>query len=144
MAHLLHSTNNKEENIKVGGVSTNMGTESMISTQYPCFVLTPTFMFSSLLFVGCSKRAVVFDSTVIQASLYYIGNSGWANASSLDWIFFFKSWCIELPARTSFLYIFMSIFPYLLLLSLLQLYVLDYVITLVALGTYMVWIFVTN
>ena len=41
----------------------------MISTQYPCFVLTPTFMFSSCLFVECSKRAVVFDSTVIQASL---------------------------------------------------------------------------
>ena len=41
----------------------------MISTQYPCFVLTPTFMFSSFLFVECSKRAVAFDSTVIQASL---------------------------------------------------------------------------
>ena len=41
----------------------------MISTQYPCLVLTPTFMFSSYLFVECSKRVVVFDSTVIQASL---------------------------------------------------------------------------
>ena len=41
----------------------------MISTQYPCFVLTPTFMFSSRLFVECSKRAIVFNSTVIQASL---------------------------------------------------------------------------
>ena len=41
----------------------------MISTQYPCFVLTPTFIVSSCLFVECSKRAVVFDSTVIQASL---------------------------------------------------------------------------
>ena len=41
----------------------------MISTQYPCFLLTPIFMFSSLLFVECGKRAVVFDSTVIQASL---------------------------------------------------------------------------
>ena len=41
----------------------------MISTQYPCFVLTPTFMFSSCLFVECSKRAIVFNSTVIQASL---------------------------------------------------------------------------
>ena len=41
----------------------------MISTQYLCFVLTPTFMFSSCLFVECSKRAVAFDSTVIQASL---------------------------------------------------------------------------
>ena len=41
----------------------------MISTQYPCFVLTPTFMFSSCLFVECSKRAIVFNSTVIQVSL---------------------------------------------------------------------------
>ena len=41
----------------------------MISTQYPCFVLTPTFMFSSCLFVECSKPSVVFDSTVIQDSL---------------------------------------------------------------------------
>ena len=41
----------------------------MISTQYPWFVLTPTFMFSSCLFVECSKRAIVFNSTVIQASL---------------------------------------------------------------------------
>ena len=41
----------------------------MISTQYPCFVLTPTFTFSSCLFVECSKRAVVFNSTVNQASL---------------------------------------------------------------------------
>ena len=41
----------------------------MISTQYPCFVLTPTFIVSSCLFVECSKRAVIFDSAVIQASL---------------------------------------------------------------------------
>ena len=41
----------------------------MISTQYPCFVLTPTFMFFFLLFVECSKRAIVLNSTVIQASL---------------------------------------------------------------------------
>ena len=41
----------------------------MISTQYLCFVLTPTFMFSSCLFVECSKRAIVFNSTVIQANL---------------------------------------------------------------------------
>ena len=60
----------------------------MISTQYPCFVLTPTFMFSSLLFVECSKRAVVFDATVIQASLYYTGFHGeltllaWTGSSS--------------------------------------------------------------
>ena len=28
--------------------------------------------------------------------------SGWAKASSLDWIFSFMSWCLELPAWTSF------------------------------------------
>ena len=41
----------------------------MISTQYPCFVLTPTFMFSSCLFVEYSKRAIVFNSILIQVSL---------------------------------------------------------------------------
>ena len=41
----------------------------MISTQYPYFVLTPTFIIFFLFIVECSKRAVVFDSTVIQASL---------------------------------------------------------------------------
>ena len=41
----------------------------MISTQYPCFVLTPTFIFFFLLFVECSKCTVIFDSTVTQASL---------------------------------------------------------------------------
>ena len=78
----------------------------MISTQYPWFVLTPTVMFFFLLFVECSKCAVIFDSTVTQASLRHTGSSGWANASSLDWIFSFVSWCLELPAWTSFLCIF--------------------------------------
>ena len=41
----------------------------MISTQYSCFVLTPTFIVFFLFIVGRSKRAVVFDSRVIQASL---------------------------------------------------------------------------
>ena len=41
----------------------------MISTQYPCFVLTPTFIVSSFLFVECSKCAVIFDSTVTEDSL---------------------------------------------------------------------------
>ena len=31
--------------------------------------------------------------------------SGWAIVSSLDWIFFFMSWCLEVPAWTSFLFI---------------------------------------
>ena len=78
----------------------------MISTQYPSFVLTPTFMFFFLIFVECSKRAVVLNSTVILVSLRHTGSSGWANASSLDWIFFFMSWCLEVPAWSSFLCIF--------------------------------------
>ena len=41
----------------------------MISTQYPCFLLTSTFTFSSCLLMECSKRAVMLDSTVTQASL---------------------------------------------------------------------------
>ena len=62
----------------------------MISTQYPCFVLTPTFMFSSSLFVESSKRAVVFNSTVIQASLTTSEIQGelmllaWTGSSSLS------------------------------------------------------------
>ena len=32
--------------------------------------------------------------------------SGWAKASSLDWIFFFMSWCLEVPTWTSFLFMF--------------------------------------
>ena len=60
----------------------------MISTQYPCFVLTPAFMFSSCLFVECSKRAVVFNSTATLASVHYTGFQGelmllaWTGSSS--------------------------------------------------------------
>ena len=60
----------------------------MVSTQYPCFVLTPTFMFSSLLFVECSKRTVKFNSTATLASLHYTGFQGelmllaWTESSS--------------------------------------------------------------
>ena len=60
----------------------------MISTQYPCFVLTPTFMFSSYLIVECSKRAVIFNSTATLASLHYSGFQGeimllaWTGSSS--------------------------------------------------------------
>ena len=49
---------------------------SMISTQYLCFILTPTCMFLSLLFVECSKRTVVFNSTATLASLHYSGFHG--------------------------------------------------------------------
>ena len=78
----------------------------MISTQYPFFVLTPTFMFSSCLFVECSKRAVIFNSTVTQASLTTLEIQGelmllaWTGSSPscLD--------ALKPPAWTSFLCIF--------------------------------------
>ena len=70
-----------------------------------CGCTDPLLLCFSLLFVLCSERSVNFNSTVDLASLHFIGNSGWANASSLDWVFFFKSWCLELPAWTSFLVI---------------------------------------
>ena len=53
------------------------------------FVLTPTYMFLSLLCVECSKRAVVFNSTATLASLHYTGFQGelmllaWTGSSSL-------------------------------------------------------------
>ena len=59
----------------------------MIPTQYPCFVL-PIFMFSSCLIVECSKRAVIFDSTVSLDSHHYSGYQGelillaWTGSSS--------------------------------------------------------------
>ena len=51
-------------------------------------VLTPTCMFLSLLFVECSKCAVVFNSTVTLASLHHIRFQGelmllaWTGSSS--------------------------------------------------------------
>ena len=60
----------------------------MISTQYPCLYWPPTFMFSSLLFVECSKHAIVFNSTATLASLHYSGYQGelmllaWTGSSS--------------------------------------------------------------
>ena len=72
----------------------------------PVVCTDPYFYVFFLLFVECSKRSVIFNSAVILASLRHTGYSGWANASCLDWVFFFKSWCLELPAWTSFLCIF--------------------------------------
>ena len=60
----------------------------MISTQYLCFVLTPTCMFLSLLFVEYRKCTVVFNSTATLASLHYTGFEGeltllaWTGSSS--------------------------------------------------------------
>ena len=74
--------------ILLGIILISILSRPMISTQYPCFVLTPTFMFSSCLFVECNKRAVIFDSTVTLASLHYSGYQGelmflaWTGSSS--------------------------------------------------------------
>ena len=52
------------------------------------FVLTPTCMFLSLLFVEYSKHTVVFNSTAALASLHYTGFQGeltllaWTGSSS--------------------------------------------------------------
>ena len=60
----------------------------MISTQYPCFVLTPTCMFLSLLFMEYSERTVVLNSTATLASIHYTGFQGeltllaWTGSSS--------------------------------------------------------------
>ena len=60
----------------------------MIPTQYSCFVLTPTCNCFSLLFVECSKRAIVFNSTATLASLHHVGSQGelmllaWTGSSS--------------------------------------------------------------
>ena len=51
-------------------------------------------------------RRLQLNRNSSQSSLHRI--SGWANASSLDWIFFFMSWCLEVPAWTSFLCILAS------------------------------------
>ena len=60
----------------------------MISTQYLCFVLTPTCMFLPLLFVEYNKRTIVFNSIATLASLHYTGFQdeltllGWTGSSS--------------------------------------------------------------
>ena len=46
-------------------------------------------------------RRLQLNRNSSQSSLHRI--SGWANASSLDWIFLFMSWSLELPTWTSFL-----------------------------------------
>ena len=51
-------------------------------------------------------RRLQLNRNSSQSSLHRI--SGWANASSLDWVFFFVSWCLEVPAWTSFFFIYFS------------------------------------
>ena len=72
----------------------------------PVFCTESYFYVLFLFICGVQQtcRHLRLNSNSSQSSLLRI--SGWANASSLDWIFFFKSWCLELPAWTSFLCIF--------------------------------------
>ena len=49
-------------------------------------------------------RRLQLNRNSSQSSVHRI--SGWANASSLDWIFFFMSWCLEVLAWTRFLFMF--------------------------------------
>ena len=69
------------------------------------FVLTPTCMFLSLLFVEYNKHTVVFNSTATLARLRHNQTSGWAIVPSSDWILSVACWCIEVRTWTiSFTY----------------------------------------
>ena len=71
------------------------------------FCTDPCFYVFFLFICGVQQmcRHLRINSNSSQSSLLRI--SGWANASSLDWIFLFMSWCLEVPARTSF-YVFLA------------------------------------
>ena len=71
----------------------------------PVFCTDPYFYVLFLFICGVQQtcRHLRLNSNSSQSSLLWI--SGWANASSLDWIFFFMSWCLEVPVWTSFLFI---------------------------------------
>ena len=73
----------------------------------PVFCTDPYFYVFFLFICGVQQtcRHLRRNSNSSQSSLFRI--SGWANASSLDWIFLFMSWCLEVPAWTSF-YVFSS------------------------------------
>ena len=68
----------------------------------------PLLVFVFLIICGMQQTChrIKLNRNSSQSSLHRI--SGWANASSLDWIFLFMSWCLELPAWTSFLLILAS------------------------------------
>ena len=72
----------------------------------PVFCTDPYLCVSFFVICGVQQtyRQVQLNRNSSQSSLHRI--SGWANASSLDWIFFFMSWCLEVPAWTSFLFMF--------------------------------------
>ena len=66
-------------------------------------VCTDPYLYVSF-FVICGVQQTCRRLQLNQSSLHRI--SGWANSSSLDWIFFFMSWCLEVPVWTSFLFMF--------------------------------------
>ena len=70
-----------------------------------CALYWPLLVFVFLIICGVQQtcRRFQLNRNSSQSSLHRI--SGWANASSLDWIFFFMSRCLEVPAWTSFLFI---------------------------------------
>ena len=71
----------------------------------PVFCTDPYLYVSFFVICGVQQtyRRLQLNRNSSQSSLHRI--SGWANASNLDWIFFFMSWCLEVPAWTSFLFI---------------------------------------
>ena len=69
----------------------------------PVFCTDPYLYVSFLVICGAQQtcRRLQLNRNSSQSSLHRI--SGWANASSLDWIFLFMSRCLEVPAWTRFL-----------------------------------------
>ena len=67
----------------------------------PVFCTNPYLYVSFLVIYGVQQtcRRLQLNRNSSQSSLHRI--SGWANASILDWIFFFMSRCLEVPAWTS-------------------------------------------
>ena len=74
----------------------------------PVFCTDPYLYVFFLIICGVQQTCcrLQLNRNSSQSSLLRI--SGWANASSLDWIFLFMSWCLEVPAWTSFLCILAS------------------------------------
>ena len=66
-----------------------------------CVCTDPYLYVSFFVICGVKQtcRRLQLNRNSSQPSLHRI--SGWANASSLDWIFFFMSRCLEVPAWTS-------------------------------------------
>ena len=71
----------------------------------PVFCTDPYLYVSFLVICGVQQtcRRLQLNRNSSQSSLHRI--LGWANTSCLDWIFFFMSRCLEVPAWTSFLFI---------------------------------------